>query len=61
VLGNLTSGELRKAGYTGNNSLRDQKCALQWVKRYIGEFGGNSENVTFFGESAGAGKFGTLW
>ncbi|KAF2033312.1 alpha/beta-hydrolase [Setomelanomma holmii] len=54
ALGNLTSEELRDVGYPGNNSLRDQKCALQWVKRYIGAFGGDAENVTVFGESAGA-------
>lgn len=39
----------------GNNSLRDQKCALQWIKANIGMFGGDSNNVTAFGESAGAG------
>ncbi|KAH7393872.1 putative carboxylesterase [Phaeosphaeria sp. MPI-PUGE-AT-0046c] len=54
VLGNLASQELRDAGYLGNNSLRDQKCALQWVKANIGMFGGDPENVTAFGESAGA-------
>jgi carboxylesterase type B len=55
VLGNLTSRELRDAGYHANNSLRDQKCALEWVKRHIAAFGGDSERVTVFGESAGAG------
>ncbi|KAF2685791.1 carboxylesteras-like protein [Lentithecium fluviatile CBS 122367] len=54
VLGNLTSEELREAGYPGNNSLRDQKCALQWISAHIGGFGGDSGNVTVFGESAGA-------
>ncbi|KAI4693283.1 uncharacterized protein J4E88_001654 [Alternaria novae-zelandiae] len=53
--GNLTSGELRSAGYLGNNSLRDQRCALKWVKKFIGGFGGDGENVTVFGVSAGAG------
>lgn len=53
--GNLTSEELRKAEYPGNNSLRDQRCALQWVRKHIGAFGGDADNVTLFGESAGAG------
>ncbi|KAI4700875.1 hypothetical protein J4E81_003839 [Alternaria sp. BMP 2799] len=52
--GNLTSEELRSAGYLGNNSLRDQRCALKWVKKFIGGFGGDGENVTVFGVSAGA-------
>lgn len=58
MLGNLTSEELRKAGYPGNNSLRDQQCALRWVKKFIGGFGGDKDNVTVFGESAGAGESG---
>jgi carboxylesterase type B len=55
VLGNLTSEELRKAGYPGNNGLRDQKCALQWIQKHIGGFGGSPE-LTVLGESAGAGS-----
>ena len=56
VLGHLTSEELRCARYSGNNSLRDQRCALKWVKECIEGFGGDKEHVTVFGESAGAGK-----
>jgi carboxylesterase type B len=56
ILGNLTSEELRTAGYAGNNSLRDQKCALQWIRKNIGAFGGDAESITVCGESAGAGK-----
>ena len=38
----------------GNAGMFDQIMALQWVKDNIHHFGGNSENITIFGESAGA-------
>ena len=37
----------------GNYAYMDQIAALQWVKRNIGAFGGNANNVTIFGFSAG--------
>lgn len=52
----MTSKELREAGYKANNGLRDQRVALEWVQRHIRDFGGDPDNVTTAGMSAGGGK-----
>jgi carboxylesterase type B len=63
AFGFLAHPELAKeAGHSGsgNYGMMDALAALKWVKRNISAFGGDPNNVTIFGESAGAIMIGAI-
>jgi para-nitrobenzyl esterase len=62
ALGCLDLSSLSNKDFTidDNLYLRDLVMALRWVRDNIAVFGGDPENVTIFGESAGAHAVATL-
>jgi para-nitrobenzyl esterase len=62
VFGFLASEDLMKEGdgSAGNYGLMDMVAGLRWVKQNIAQFGGDQNNVTIFGESAGSFAVSTL-
>ena len=54
-LGWLTHEKIEERyGRDGNFGLDDQLTAIRWVKAHIASFGGDGENITLLGQSAGA-------
>lgn len=55
IFGFFGSRELtEESGFSGNYAILDQIAALQWIHDNIEAFGGDPNNVTMFGQSAGA-------
>jgi len=63
VYGYLNLGHLAGEEYasSANVGMLDIVAVLEWVRDNIENFGGDSGNVTIFGQSGGGGKSSPLW
>ncbi|KAL6901351.1 alpha/beta-hydrolase [Trichoderma evansii] len=52
------SPEMATKGLNLNLGLKDQRVAVEWVRQWIGEFGGDNDDITLWGSSAGAHSVG---
>ncbi len=52
IFGFLDFSSLNQS-FSGNNGVRDVLCALDWVSSMIPFFGGDADNITLMGQSAG--------
>jgi len=56
----LLSAEEGENGVSGNYGTYDQVAALKWVYNNIAQFGGNPDDITILGQSAGAASIKNL-
>jgi para-nitrobenzyl esterase len=60
VFGFLANPSIDSEGHPfANYGIMDQQLALHWVRDNIGKFGGDPDNVTIFGQSAGGSNVAT--
>lgn len=61
IMGSFTAPNMFEHDFCGpNRGFEDQLAALRWVQDNIKNFGGDADNVTIFGESAGGQSIAVL-